>query len=358
MGLIIEYIDECIDVYDITVEDVHNFYANDILVHNCVEVLLHTKSVSAKDVTEGEIALCTLAAINFGKLKKPSDIEKPMTLLVRALDQLLDYQSYPVISAQLATMDRRPLGIGAINLAYWLAKNDSNYSNPNLELLDEYMEAFSYYAIKASNDLAKEFGACPKSNETKYSMGITPNMTSKIVKDGMLIDHVERLDWPKLRQDLIDYGIRNSTLMAFMPAESSAQVSNSTNGIEPPRALISIKQSKDGVLTQVVPEIRKLKNKYELAYDMNGNKGYMNIVAIITKWIDQSVSSNLYYDITKFPDGKIDIDLLTEDLLYAYSVGHNTGYYLNTNDGAGEEEEIQLEAVEEIEEEDCESCKL
>ena len=322
----------------------------------CTEILLTTQPLSAMSSTEGEIALCTLAAVNFGKLKKPSDIEKSMNILVRALDALLDYQDYPVLAAKNATMARRPLGIGIINLAYWMAKNDMTYSNANLEMLDEYMEAFSYYAIKASNGLAKERGPCPKSNETRYHFGITPHMTSKLVLDDMLINHTERLDWDKLRADLLDYGIRNSTLMACMPAESSAQVSNSTNGIEPPRSLISIKQSKDGVLTQVVPEIRKMKNKYELAYDID-NKGYMNIVGIITKWIDQAISSNLYYDIAKFEDGKIPIDVLTEDLLYAYSVGHKTGYYLNTNDDSGEEKELEIES-EEISEEACDSCTI
>ena len=175
-----------------------------------------------------------------------------------------------------------------------------------------------------------------------------------------MIDHVERLNWNRLREDLKEYGIRNSTLMACMPAETSAQVSNSTNGIEPPRSLISIKQSKDGVLTQVVPEIRRLKNKYELAYDID-NKGYMKIVAIITKWIDQSISSNLYYGISKFEDGKIPIDVLTEDFLYAYSMGHKTGYYLNTDDDSGEEQElVEHTSSENTEmlEEDCDSCNL
>jgi len=224
----------------------------------CQEITLPTTPLKDINDEQGEISLCTLAAINWGKIRKPSDFEKPCTLAVRALDALLDYQSYPVRAAEMGTRNRRPLGVGIINFAYWLARNGSTYTSPNLDLVHEYTEAWSYYLIKASVDLAAESGACPKSSDTLYSEGIMPIDTYKREVDE-LVAPVYRMDWDALRERATMFDIRNSTLMALMPAETSAQISNSTNGIEPPRALVSIKQSKDGcfrsLLTSLSPQI-------------------------------------------------------------------------------------------------------
>lgn len=330
----------------------------------CQEITLPTDPLNDINDEEGEISLCTLSAKNWGKVKKPSDFEKPCTLMVRVLDALLDYQDYPVKAAQISTMNRRPLGVGIINFAYWLAKNGSNYSNPNLELIHEYAEAWSYYLIKASVDLAEELGACPKSNETLYSKGIFPIDTYKREVDE-LVAPVYKMDWETLRERAKKFGIRNSTLMALMPAETSAQISNSTNGIEPPRALVSVKQSKDGVLKQVVPEIGKLKNKYELLWDQPSPEGYITIMAVLQKFIDQSISTNTSYNPMFYPDEKIPMSEMLKHLLMMYKYGIKTGYYLNTFDGAGE---IDLEKLNQeadrkgypqaIEDDDCDSCKI
>jgi len=251
----------------------------------CCEIDLPTKPLNRIDDPEGEISLCTLSAINWGLIKTPGDFERPCTLAVRGLDALLDYQKYPVLAAELSTMKRRPVGIGIVNFAFWLAKNDTTYQDPNLKLVDEWAEAWSYYLIKASADLAVEKGAPSGICETKYALGITPNMTYKQEVDE-LVPHVERQDWTGLRKQLQETGIRNSTLMALMPSETSAQISNSTNGVEPPRAFVSVKQSKDGVLKQVVPGYPRLKNKYDLLWDQKSPEGYLKIMAVLQKYID------------------------------------------------------------------------
>jgi ribonucleoside-diphosphate reductase alpha chain len=322
----------------------------------CAEITLPTKPLNDLHDADGEISLCTLSAINWGKIKKPSDFEKPCTLAVRALDALLDYQSYPVLSAYFSTMNRRPLGVGIINLAYWMAKNDMTYTNPNLDMIDEYAEAWSYYLIKASVDLAVESGSCTKSNETKYSKAILPIDTYKKEVDE-LTSRKPTMDWNYIRAVVTSYGIRNSTLMALMPAETSAQVSNSTNGIEPPRALVSVKGSKDGVLKQVVPEVRRLKNKYELLWDQKTPEGYIKIMAVLQKWIDQSISTNTSYNPKFYPDEKIPLSEMLKHILMCYKYGIKTLYYNNTNDGAGE---VKLEelAKGEVDMEDCDSCKI
>lgn len=325
----------------------------------CQEITLPTTPLTDINDVLGEISLCTLAAINWGKVKKPSDFEKPCTLAVRALDALLDYQEYPVLAAQIGTMNRRPLGVGIINFAYFLARNGSNYSDPNLELVHEYTEAWSYYLIKASVDLAEEFGPCHKTNETLYNSGIMPIDTYKKEVDE-LVDPVYNMDWDGLRERAKSFGIRNSTLMALMPAETSAQISNSTNGIEPPRGLVSIKQSKDGVLKQVVPGITKYKNKYELLWDQPSPEGYIKIVAVLQKFIDQAISTNTSYNPKFYEDGKIPMSEMLKHLLMMYKYGVKTGYYLNTNDGAGEIEITDLPppADYNINDEDCDSCKI
>lgn len=310
----------------------------------CQEITLPTKPLDNIWDDEGEIALCILSAINWGKIDSPEEFEPVCELAVRALNAIIDSQEYPVLAAKLSTINRRPIGVGIINFAYWLAKNGTGYENPNLDLVHEYAEAWSYYLIKASVDLAKEHGACPKSDETKYEYGVVPIDTYKKDVDE-LVSPVYRMDWDSLRADLLEYGIYNSTLMALMPSETSSQISNATNGIEPPRSLISVKQSGDGSLKQVVPEVGNV--KYDLLWDMESPKGYLSICAVLQKFIDQSISTNTSYNPKFYPEEKLSMNTLLHDLLYCYKYGIKTGYYFNTNDGAGLEEE-----------EDCDSCKI
>tara|TARA_R110000822_G_scaffold88734_2_gene205464 strand:- start:10442 stop:12709 length:2268 start_codon:yes stop_codon:yes gene_type:complete len=337
----------------------HGSFTKDALIkmsNLCCEITLPTTPLKDINDEDGEISLCTLAAINWGKIKKTSDFEKPCTIAVRALDALLDYQSYPIRAAEIGTRNRRPLGVGIINFAYWLARNDSTYSSPNLDLVHEYAEAWSYYLIKASIDLAEEEGPCPKSNQTKYNHGLMPIHTYKKEVDD-LVDPVYMMDWDTLSMKANTVGIRNSTLMALMPAETSAQISNSTNGIEPPRALVSVKQSKDGILKQVVPGIQKLKNKYELLWDQKSPEGYLKIVAVLQKFIDQAISVNTSYNPLHYEDEKIPMSEMIKHVLMHYKYGGKTLYYFNTNDGAGEMEDKPLTAGE-VDEEDCSSCTI
>ena len=280
---------------------------------------------------------------------------------IRGLDALLDYQKYPVLAAQLSTEKRRPLGIGIINFAYWLAKNDTNYSNPDLELVDEWAEAWSYYLIKASNTLAKEQGKCSGTDETRYGDGVVPMDTRKLDVDE-LTPYVERQDWATLRADLQEHGIRNSTVMALMPAETSAQISNSTNGIEPPRSLVSVKQSKHGVLKQVVPGIHKLKNKYELLWDQQSPEGYLKIMAVLQKYIDQGISVNTSYNPVFFDEEKIPMSVMLQHLIMFYKYGGKQLYYFNTFDGQGEIDVSKMmdEPLEQsiIDDEDCDACVI
>jgi ribonucleoside-diphosphate reductase alpha chain len=334
----------------------------------CAEIDLPTKPLKDLNDPEGEISLCTLSAINWGNIRTPADFERVCRLAVRGLDALLSYQNYPILAAQLSTEKRRPLGVGIINFAYWLAKHDLTYQNidaDGLALVDEWAEAWSYYLIKASADLATEFGAPSGNMETKYGHGITPNQTYKKDLDE-LIPHVERMDWDTLRAQLKDTGIRNSTLMALMPSETSAQIANATNGIEPPRSLISVKQSKHGVLKQVVPEFKRLKNKYDLLWDQQSPEGYLKIMAVLQKYIDQGISINTSYNPIFFDDEKIPMSTMLQHMLMFYKYGGKQLYYFNTNDGQGELDITKLmgdQALPELEqatidEEDCESCTI
>ena len=327
----------------------------------CCEINLPTKPLEHIFDEEGEISLCTLSAINWGNIKTPADFEKPCELSIRGLDALLDYQKYPVLAAQLSTEKRRPLGIGIINFAYWLAKNDTNYSNPDLELVDEWAEAWSYYLIKASNTLAKEQGKCSGTDETRYGDGVVPMDTRKRDVDE-LTPYVERQDWATLRADLQEHGIRNSTVMALMPAETSAQISNSTNGIEPPRSLVSVKQSKHGVLKQVVPGIHKLKNKYELLWDQQSPEGYLKIMAVLQKYIDQGISVNTSYNPVFFDEEKIPMSVMLQHLIMFYKYGGKQLYYFNTFDGQGEIDVSKMMdeplAQSIIDDEDCDACVI
>ena len=302
----------------------------------CMEIALPTQPLDNINDESGEIALCTLSGINLGEINQLEDIKEPAELIVRALDALLDYQDYPVIAAKNGSMKRRTLGIGVINYAYYLAKNGTKYSDPAaLGLTHRTFEALQYYLLVASNKLAKEQGACPAFGDTTYSQGILPIDTYKADIDAICNEPLQ-LDWEALRHDIKTHGLRNSTLTALMPSETSSQIANATNGIEPPRGLVSVKASKDGILKQVVPEIDKLKDQYELLWQMPNNKGYLSLVAIMQKFIDQSISANTNYDPTKFEDSRVPMKVMIQDLLMAYKLGVKTLYYHNTRDGAND----------------------
>lgn len=301
----------------------------------CLEIALPTKPLQHVNDEDGEIALCTLSAFNLGAIESLDELEELADLAVRALDSLLDYQDYPVPAAFNATMGRRTLGVGVINFAYYLAKNGAKYSDGSgNNLIHRTFEAIQYYLLKASNGLAKEQGACPKFNETTYSEGILPIDTYKKAVDAFC-DEPLHLDWETLRKDIVEHGLRNSTLSALMPSETSSQISNATNGIEPPRGLISVKASKDGVLKQVVPEIARLKEQYELLWNIPSNEGYLQLCGIMQKFVDQTISANTNYDPTDFDDHKVSMQQLLKDLLTAYKYGLKTLYYHNTRDQAG-----------------------
>lgn len=322
----------------------------------CLEIALPTKPLNNVNDEEGEIALCTLSAFNLGAIESLDELEELAELAVRALDNLLDFQDYPVPTAKNATMGRRTLGIGVINYAYYLAKNGKRYSDGSANALThKTFEAIQYYLMKASNELAKERGACPKFNETTYSQGIMPTDTYKRDLD-KICDEPLHLDWDTLRASIKEHGMRNSTLSALMPSETSSQISNATNGIEPPRGHISVKASKDGILKQVVPEYERLKDQYELLWDIPSNDGYLQLVGIMQKFVDQTISANTNYDPNKFEGGKVPMQVLLKDLLSAYKLGVKTLYYHNTRDGASDSQEDAPE----VEDDDCEggACKI
>ncbi len=302
----------------------------------CLEVALPTKPLLHSLDQEGEIALCTLAAFNLGALSSLDELEGLAELLVRALDSLLDYQDYPLPAAHNATMGRRPLGVGVVNFANYLAKNGMRYSDGSANgLTHRTFEAIQYYLLKASNTLAKEAGPCTRFNETTYAQGILPVDTYKKDLD-TICDEPLHLDWESLRTDIRESGLRNSTLTALMPSETSSQISNATNGIEPPRGFVSVKASKDGILKQVVPDFETLRHNYELLWDIRSNDGYLQLVAIMQKFVDQTVSANTNYDPSHFDGGKVPVKLLLKDLLTAYKLGIKTLYYHNTRDGASD----------------------
>ena len=326
----------------------------------CAEIDLPTVPLNDVNDPDGRIALCTLSATNWGNVRDPKDFERICRLAVRGLDALLSYQNYPVLAARLATEEFRPLGIGIINFAYFLAKHDVSYSDPKaLALVDEYAEAWSYYLIKASADLAEEQGACDRWQDLKSAQGVLPIDTRKPEVDE-LVPYVERMPWDELRAQVQRTGQRNATLMALMPAETSAQISNATNGIEPPRSYVSIKQSKDGVLKQVVPEYRRLKNKYELLWDQRSPEGYLKLCAVLQKYIDQGISVNTSYNPRFYDDEKIPMSEMLQHLLLCYRLGLKQLYYFQTNDQQGEIDISKLSESKELEaatdDADCDSC--
>ena len=302
----------------------------------CLEIALPTKPLSHINDEQGEIALCTLAAFNLGTVSDLAELEELAELIVRALDSLLDYQDYPVPAAYNSTMGRRPLGVGVINFANYLAKNDVRYSDGSANgLTHRTFEAIQYYLLKASNTLAKEKGTCSMFHETTYSKGVLPVDTYKRDLDAVCAEPLH-LDWEGLRAGIKAHGLRNSTLTALMPSETSSQISNATNGIEPPRGFVSVKASKDGILKQVVPDLAELQERYELLWSMPDNNGYLQLVAIMQKFVDQTISANTNYDPSLFEGGKVPMKLLLKDVLTAYKLGVKTLYYHNTRDGAAD----------------------
>lgn len=306
----------------------------------CLEITLPTKSLQDIHDEKGEIALCTLSALNLGSIKHLNDLEELAILSVRALDEILEYQNYPVPAAKKSALSRRSLGIGVINFAYYLAKNKVRYSDGSAKnLTHKTFEAIQYYLLSASCDLAKEKGSCSLFNQTNYYLGKFPIDTYKKDVD-LICNEPLYLDWHALRNRIKEYGLRNSTLSAVMPSETSSQISNATNGIEPPRGFISVKVSKDGILRQVVPDYKKLKLKYELLWDIPDNTGYLHLVAIMQKFIDQSISANTHYDPKRFFSEKIPMKQLLYDLIVSYKFGLKTLYYQNTRDGAKDNQNI------------------
>ena len=321
----------------------------------CMEITLPTKPLYDIQDENGEVALCTLSAVNLGALDSLDELEDITEIIVRSLDSLLDYQDYPLKAAELTSKNRRTLGIGVTNLAYYLAKNNAKYSDGSgNELIHKTFEALQFYSLKASNKLANDFGACPLFSETQYAKGILPVDSYKKDIDEFCDTKLD-LDWQSLRKDIKATGLRNSTLTALMPCESSSQISNSTNGIEPPRGFVSIKQSKDGILKQVVPDYEKLHKKYELLWDIKDNEGYLQLCAIMQKFVDQSISTNTHYDPSQFEGSKVPMKLFLMDLLKAYKYGIKTLYYHTTRDGSSDDQNNNMST-----DDDCEDgvCKL
>jgi ribonucleoside-diphosphate reductase alpha chain len=329
----------------------------------CQEITLPTRPLTHIDDEDGEISLCILSAINVGKLRNGiSELENLCDLAVRALDELIDYQGYPVKCAETATKKRRSLGVGFIGLAHFLAKQGEHYDDKRAtDAVHELTEAFQYYLIAASSNLAAEKGACDAFNETKYSEGLLPIDHYKDTVDTVHSVPL-KMNWDGLREQVAKYGLRNSTLSAQMPSESSSVVCNATNGIEPPRDYLSIKKSKKGTLKQIVPQYQALKNNYTLLWEMSSMEGYLNIMAVIQKFFDQAISTNTSYNPQKFEGQEVPASVLMGDILKAYQLGLKTLYYQNTYDGKGEEEESTVEAeVAELltlTEDTCDSCTI
>ena len=311
----------------------HSSFMDKVEMSNlCQEITLPTKPIQHIDDENGEIALCILSAINIGKIRDVSDFESLCDLSVRSLDELIDFQKYPVRAAEIATKARRSLGIGFIGLAHYLAKQGVKYEDPEAwKLVHDLTEAFQYQLVRSSVDLAKEKGACTYSDRTKYAQGILPIDTYKKDVDELVSNDL-KYDWESLREDVKKYGIRNSTLSAQMPSESSSVVSNATNGIEPPRGYLSIKKSKKGPLKQIVPQYNTLKNNYTLLWDMPNNTGYINVVAVMQKFFDQAISGNWSYNPQHFEGSEVPTSVMANDFLTTYKYGWKTSYYQNTYD--------------------------
>jgi ribonucleoside-diphosphate reductase alpha chain len=343
----------------------HSSFKDKVWMSNlCQEITLPTDPIQHID-GQGEIALCILSAINVGKIKSDSELEELCDLSVRGLEELIDYQEYPVKAAELATKARRSLGVGFIGLAHYLAKLGFKYDSQEAwDAIHSLSESFQYYLLKCSNQLAKEKGWCENFGRTKYADGILPIDTYKKEVDEISNHELER-DWEDLRESILQYGLRHSTLSAQMPSESSSVVSNATNGIEPPRDYLSIKKSKKGPLKQIVPSYSTLKNNYTLLWDMKNNDGYIKCISVIQKFFDQAISGNWSYNPENYPNKEVPVSEMAKDFLTTYKYGWKTSYYQNTYDSKSDEvveekSELQdlLNEIEAYEEEDCESCKI
>ncbi len=347
----------------------HSSFKDKVFMSNlCQEITLPTDPIQHIDDGDGEIALCILSAVNVGKLKHLDDLEELCDLSVRGLEELIDYQNYPVKAAERSTKFRRSLGVGYIGLAHYLAKCGYKYDDANaLTEVHKLTEAFQYYLLKASNQIAIEKGACEGFSRTKYADGILPIDTYKRDVDELVAPEYS-YDWESLRTSILAHGIRHSTLSAQMPSESSSVVSNATNGIEPPRGYLSVKKSKKGPLKQIVPQYQTLKNNYTLLWDMPSNSGYINIVAVIQKFFDQAISGNWSYNPEHYPDNEVPTSVMANDFLTTYKYGWKTSYYQNTNDLQKEKDdhdkdqrtsiEDMLNEILNSQEEDCDSCKI
>ena len=346
----------------------HSSFKDKVNMSNlCQEITLPTDPINHIDDDAGEIALCILSAVNVGKIKKLDEMEELCDLAVRGLEELIDYQDYPVPAAERSTKDRRSLGVGFIGLAHYLARQGEHYEDKgSLKLVHELTEAFQYYLLKASNQVAKEKGACSGFSRTKYADGVLPIDTYKKDVDE-LVEPEYNYDWESLRTSITTYGLRHSTLSAQMPSESSSVVSNATNGIEPPRDYLSVKKSKKGPLKQIVPQYSTLKNNYTLLWNMPSNEGYVKIVAVMQKFFDQAISGNWSYNPENYPDNEVPVSSMAQDLLTTYKYGWKTSYYQNTYDAKKDvDSDEKLNEVDQLikqlsqleEEEDCESCKI
>ena len=344
----------------------HSSFKDKVNMSNlCQEITLPTDPIQHID-GEGEIALCILSAINVGKLKNLDELEDLCDLSVRGLDELIEYQNYPIKAAEVSTKNRRSLGIGYIGLAHYLARHGEHYDDPKAwQLVHDLTEAFQYYLLKSSNELAKEKGRCGYFDRTKYSDGILPIDTYKKDVDTIVPNNLN-YDWETLRISILNHGLRNSTLSAQMPSESSSVVSNETNGIEPPRDYLSVKKSKKGPLKQIVPQYGSLKNNYTLLWDMPGNSGYINIVAVMQKFFDQAISGNWSYNPENYADNEVPVSVMAQDFLNTYKYGWKTSYYQNTYDAKKDDIALEKEPKNDnfindlltLEEEDCDSCKI
>ncbi len=344
----------------------HSSFKDKVNMSNlCQEITLPTYPLNHIDDLSGEIALCILSAVNVGKIKTDEELEDLCDLSVRSLDELIDYQDYPIKAAEIVTKARRSLGIGFIGLAHYLAKLGYKYGDQEAwDAVHGLSESFQYYLLKSSNNLAKEKGHCEYFGRTKYADGILPIDTYKKDVDEITTQELNH-DWEGLRVSINEFGLRHSTLSAQMPSESSSVVSNATNGIEPPRDFLSIKKSKKGPLKQIVPQYATLKNNYTLLWDMTSNEGYINVVSVIQKFFDQAISGNWSYNPEHYPDNEVPVSQMANDLLTTYKYGWKTSYYQNTHDMKSdeiEEEKPNLESLlsdlEQTEEGECESCAV
>jgi len=344
----------------------HSSFKDKVNMSNlCQEITLPTDPLQHIDDTNGEIALCILSAINVGKVKSDDELEELCDLSVRGLDELIDYQKYPVAAAEIATKARRSLGVGFIGLAHYLAKLGYNYDSQEAwDAVHGLSESFQFYLLKASNQIAKEKGHCEYFGRTKYADGILPIDTYKKEVDEITSQDLAH-DWESLRSSILEHGLRHSTLSAQMPSESSSVVSNATNGIEPPRGYLSVKKSKKGPLKQIVPQYHTLKNNYTLLWEMTDNTGYINVVSVMQKFFDQAISGNWSYNPENYPDNEVPVSVMANDFLTTYKYGWKTSYYQNTHDMKSDEVEEEkpnlqdlLSELSSVEEGECESCAV